>query len=242
MLSIIVPTYNEAENIERLIPRVALMLDDYEYEIVVVDDSSPDGTAEIAEKLAEMYPVRVLKREGKLGLASAILFGFQHAKGDTLGVMDADLQHPPVLINKVVDSVNNGYDIAIGSRYVKSGKIEGGSNFRKTVSKGATLLARPLTGVKDPLSGFFFLKREVLNGVKFNPVGYKLSLEILVKGTYTKVEEVPITFRQRANGKSKLCIKEYLDYLKLLKHLYRFKFLKRIHLLFSVDKPLDLRR
>ena len=124
-VSVVVPTYNEAENIKKLVPLLDSILKDYNYEIIIVDDNSPDGTAEVAKKLAEQYPVKVLVREKKLGLASAILCGFMNANGDVLGVIDADLQHPPELLGEMAKKIEDGYDIVIASRYVEGGGIEG---------------------------------------------------------------------------------------------------------------------
>lgn len=169
MISIIVPTYNEAGNIKKLVPIVALELSSYNYEILVVDDSSPDGTAEVSEKLAEKYPVRVIKRGSKLGLASAILEGFKQACGDVLGVIDADLQHPPRYMKEFIKAIDEGCDIVIGSRYVEGGEIEGWNKKRILISKGAILLTRPLIfGVKDPISGYFFLKKSVIHDNRLN--------------------------------------------------------------------------
>ena len=226
-ISVIVPTYNEAENIKRLIPIIDSVLKDYDYEIVVVDDNSPDETAEVAKKLAEQYPVIVLVREKKKGLASAILHGFMNANGDVLGVIDADLQHPPELLSEMAKKIEDGYDIAIASRYVERGCIEGWSFHRSLISKVAILLAKPLTNVKDPMSGCFLLKREVIEGVNFNPTGYKLLLEILVKGNYQKVAEVPYRFRNRKFGQSKLGSSEILRYIRLLLHLYGYRIGRR---------------
>jgi dolichol-phosphate mannosyltransferase len=224
MISVIVPTYNEKENIQKLIPAVHKALSKHEHEMIVVDDNSPDGTAKVAEELSKEYPVSVLKRKGKLGLASAIFHGFAHAKGDVLGVIDADLQHPPEYVEDFALTVMNGHDIAVGSRYTRGGKIEGWSKYRTLVSKGAIVLSKPLTNVKDPMSGYFFLKRRVIEGVKFSPTGYKILLEILAKGSYKNVKEIPYTFKIRRLGKSKLGAGEYLNYLKLLYYLYGFKF------------------
>ena len=124
-VSVVVPTYNEAENIKKLIPLLDSVLKDYDHEIIIVDDNSPDGTAKAAKKLAEQYPVKILKREKKLGLASAILYGFMNANGDVLGVIDADLQHPPELLGEMAKKIEDGYDIVIASRYVEGGGIEG---------------------------------------------------------------------------------------------------------------------
>lgn len=227
MISVIVPTYNEKENIKKLVPAVHKILSGYEHELIVVDDNSPDGTAKVVEELSRDYPVRVLKRSGKLGLASAVVHGFKHAKGEVLGVIDADMQHPPEYIGGFALAVMNGQDIAVGSRYVEGGSIEGWSRFRSLVSKGAIMLSRPLTDVKDPMSGFFFIKRNVIEGVSFCPTGYKILLEILSKGSYKNVKEVPYAFRVREHGKSKLDMWEYVNYLKLLYHLYGHS-LKRI--------------
>ncbi len=223
MISIVIPTYNEIDNITRLIPKISGVLEGQKYELIIVDDNSPDGTADAVQKLSKDYPITILKRNGKLGLASAVLHGFQYAKGDILGVIDADLQHPPEYMKEFIYSVSNEYDIVIGSRYVEGGKIEGWSKFRYLVSKGAILLSRPLTSIKDPVSGYFFLKRDVIDKISFNPIGYKILLEILIKGSYDTVGEIPYTFKIRKKGKSKLGRCEYIDYLKLLYSLYKFR-------------------
>lgn len=223
MISIIVPTYNEKDNIKMLISVIHSVLNGLNYELIVVDDNSPDGTADIAEKLSKEYPIRILKRDGKLGLASAILHGFRNAKGDVLGVIDADLQHPPEYMKYFIGTINDGYDIVIGSRYVEGGKIEGWDKFRSMISKGAIVLCKPLTNIKDPMSGYFFIKKDVIKDTIFSSIGYKLLLEILVKGSYKNVKEVPYTFKIREFGNSKLTIDEYINYIKLLYHLYGFK-------------------
>jgi dolichol-phosphate mannosyltransferase len=225
VISIIVPTYNERENLKPLLDLMSKALEDYEYEVVIVDDSSPDGTAKLAEELAKKYPIKVLKRENKQGLASAIVYGFQNARGDVLGVIDADLQHPPEYMKEFIKAIEeDGYDIALGSRYVEGGRIEGWSKKRILVSKGAITLAKPLIWrVKDPISGYFFLRKSVVKGVEFNPTGFKLSLEILVKGKYRKVKEIPYTFKERRAGKSKLGKGEILKYLELIRSLYLYK-------------------
>lgn len=224
-VSVIIPTYNERDNIETVIKRVGNILN-INYEIVVVDDNSPDGTAEIAKALSNEYPVKVLLRNKKSGLASAILTGFMNANGEIMGVIDADLQHPPELMVTLIDKIRDGYDVAIASRYVGGGGVEEWSFFRRLVSKGAIMLAKPLTRVKDPMSGYFFLRRSVIEGVHLNPKGYKLLLEILVKGKYKRVAEVPYVFTKRMAGESKLKASEYWEYLKLLAHLYKAKFLR----------------
>jgi len=220
-LSVIVPTYNEADNIRELIERTEVSLKGLDFEIIVVDDSSPDGTAEIAEELSKAYGnVKVVKRARRMGLASAVLEGVKVARHDFVAVMDADLQHPPELLPKLFEKAREGYDLVIASRYVEGGRAEGWSFFRKLMSKGAALLAHVLLPrvrmVRDPVSGFFVFKKSVVEGVKFNATSYKLLLEILMKGKYGKVIEVPYAFGVRRRGRSKLGLREVLDYALLL--------------------------
>jgi len=222
-ISIIIPTYNERENLETLVARLHNCLSPDTYELIIVDDDSPDGTCELARELSAEHPMRIIRRKGKRGLASAIVDGFKEATGEILGVLDADLQHPPEVIRELIEQMPQ-YDIAIASRYVKSGKVEGWSFLRRLVSKGAILLARPLTQVKDPMSGCFSAKAEIIRDIKFDPVGYKILLEVIVKGRYEKVKEIPYAFQVRAHGQSKLGFGEYVNYLKLLLRLYRYKF------------------
>jgi len=222
-LSIIVPTYNERENITPLIEKIGEILGQDDYEILVVDDNSPDGTAGVAESLSKDYPVRIIHRPGKSGLASAVVEGIGKAEGDIVGVIDADLQHPPELVAQLGGAIVEGNDIAIASRYVQGGGIENWSLLRRIASRGANVLARPLTKVHDPMSGYFFLNKEVVMGIDFKPAGFKILLEILVKGTYEGIKEIPYTFRERGRGKSKLGLMEYTRYLRLLYSLYLFR-------------------
>lgn len=218
----IVPTYNERENLEELVRRISGALPGAE--IVVVDDNSPDGTAGHAQELAKTYCVKLVRRPGKLGLSSAVLEGFKVASGSIFVVMDADLSHPPEKIAEMVGKIESGAaDIVIGSRYVEGGHVENWPVHRRAISRGATLLARGLTKVKDPMSGYFALRRSVIEGVELDPVGYKIGLEILVKGRYDKVAEVPITFADRKAGKSKLGGGEYLRYIDHVSMLYEHR-------------------
>lgn len=228
-ISIVIPSYNESGNIKKLIPLVCSVLKNYNHEIVVVDDNSPDGTAEVARNCGEKYPVKVITRDKKSGLASAILTGFENSSGEILGVIDADMQHPPELMVSLITKIMNGYDIASASRYADGGGVEGWSYFRRLVSKGAILLATPLTEVKDPMSGYFFFRKAIIDRINFRAQGYKLLLEILVKGNYVKVAEIPYLFAKRMAGESKLNASEYWIYVRLLMHLYKVKFLyKRV--------------
>ena len=222
----IVPTYNEKDNLQELASRVfaACGKAGMDAELVVVDDNSPDGTGAFAEVLGKTQRIKVVHRSGKLGLSSAVLEGFRTASGSILVVMDADLSHPPEKIPEMVSKIESGEaEIVVGSRYIKGGSVEDWPIRRKIISKSATLLARWLTKVKDPMSGFFALKKTVVDGVDLNPVGYKIGLEILVKGKYSKVVEVPIHFANRKAGTSKLGGTEVLKYLDHVTMLYEHK-------------------
>jgi len=223
VISVVVPTYQERDNLEPLTRLIDDALRGRGYEIVIVDDASPDGTAQVAEQLGGAYPITVIKREGIRGLGSAVLRGFTEAKGELIGVIDADLQHPPEVLSNLVKAIEAGADIAIASRYVDGGGTEGWSTSRKVISRGATLLARPLTNARDPMSGCFMLRREVMESSVFDARGYKLLLEILVKAKYKTKKEVPYTFQIRRSGKSKLGWKEYVRYLSLLSRLYLYR-------------------
>ncbi len=226
LVSIIVPTYNEAENIAALVAGVFRALDSHKIkgEVVIVDDNSPDGTAEAAEKMKGEYALKIVRRAGKLGLSSAVIEGFKAADGEIIGVMDADLSHPPEAIPDLVRPLlEDKADITIGSRYAAGGSISGWSVKRKVVSKTAGLLAKPLTGVKDPMSGFFFFKRGVMEGKTLNPSGYKIGLEVFVKSGSKKITEIPYVFVDRRKGKSKLGMKENMEYLLHLAKLYWHK-------------------
>lgn len=233
MLSLIIPTYNEKKNIPALLERLYQTFEEnnIEAEIIIVDDNSPDGTSDLVLNLKKKYNrLRLIKREGKLGLSSAVLTGFKKAKGNIQGVMDADLSHPPEsvanlfsAINETITEKNKTPDFVIGSRYIKGGKIVGWKTYRKFVSKIATLLARPFTKVKDPMSGFFLIKKEYISNQEFNSKGFKICLELLVKSNWKIVKEVPITFKDRTSGKSKASIKEYYLYLYNLYNYFKYK-------------------
>ncbi|MCJ7523148.1 MAG: glycosyltransferase, partial [Dehalococcoidia bacterium] len=226
-LSLIAPTYNEKENIVPLVERVHKALSQYNYELIIVDDNSPDGTAQLANSLSSKYPLKVIVRTTERGLASAVVAGFSQAGGQVLGVIDADLQHPPEAIPALLDAIRGGADVAIGSRYVEGGGIEGWSTKREIISIGAKTIARLLLssvkGIKDPLAGFFLFRREVIEGAVLTPTGYKILLEVLVKGSASQVVEVPYIFKERERGKSNLTFTEQLNFLKHLSHLAWFE-------------------
>ncbi|MDV3103683.1 glycosyltransferase [Thermococcus waiotapuensis] len=225
-VSIIIPTYNERENLEELFERISNTMEKagYDYEIIIVDDDSPDRTWEHAEELGRTrgYPVKVVRRTDEKGLSSAVIRGFKEAEGDVFVVMDADLQHPPEKIPELVREIEKGADIAIASRYVPGGAVENWYWYRKLISRGAIMIGRvalpKIRHVKDPVSGFFALRREVVEGAELNPVGFKILMEILIKGRYSRVVEVPFTFGLRKAGESKLSGKTIINYLK---HVYR---------------------
>jgi dolichol-phosphate mannosyltransferase len=225
-LSIVVPTYNESENLPILVERTRKALGRTKHEIIVVDDNSPDGTGEIAELLAKKYGnIKVIHREKKMGLASAVVAGFKHVSAPVICVIDADLQHPPEKISELFDRIKSGADIVVASRYVKGGDIKGWAKSRKIISRGAEILARLAIpgshGLSDPLSGFFMFKKDVVKGAELEPIGFKILLEVLVKGSYKKVDEVPYVFEKRLRGKSTLGFRENLNYLRHLSRLAR---------------------
>ena len=226
-VSIVAPTYNERENVPALAERIfaAAGKANLAVELIIVDDDSPDGTGSVAEELAKKYGnIKVIHRSGKLGLASAVIEGFKIASAGVVGVIDADLSHPPEIVPNLVKPIMEGKaDIVLGSRYVHGGGEEKWPFLRKLTSKGAVLLARPLTPVKDCVSGLFFLRKSVIEGVNLNARGYKIGLEILVKGRYRNVVELPYIFINRKKGKSKLNKSEFTNYLITLKNLYLYK-------------------
>jgi len=228
LVSVIVPTYCEAENLQFLVPEVSKALDrsGMSFEMLVVDDNSPDKTIEVCGQLAKHYPVRLLTRTTERGLSSAVVHGLQRATGSVLLVMDADLSHPPDKVPEMVAAVlEQQGDFVIGSRYVPGGSTDDEWGlFRWLNSKVATWLARGLTSSQDPMAGFFALSRQTWEKAEeLSPIGYKIGLELIVKCGCSKVAEVPIHFRDRVHGESKLSLKEQLNYLRHLGRLYRYK-------------------
>jgi len=231
-ISIILPTYNESKNIGGILEHIQnLMPKDLRSETIVVDDNSPDNTAKIAEdyfnsiKEKTSHTINVVKRKAKNGLSSAILNGIQQATGNTIIVMDSDFSHPPQIIPKLIDTLKQTRcDIVIASRYVKGGSIQGWPYKRKIMSKVATIIAKKGLGVrtKDPMSGFFAFNKNILKGINFEAIGYKMLLEILVKTRGVKIQEIPYAFTDRKEGESKLGISTIFDYCKSVLKLYRY--------------------
>ena len=226
-VTLVIPTYNEAGNIPVLVGRVfeIYKLNNLNGQVIVVDDNSPDETWRVAEKLKSDYPnLKVLRRMDKRGLSSAVLDGFALADTDIVGVIDADLSHPPEKIPELVAPIINGEaDFTLGSRYIDQGGTENWPWSRRISSKVATLAVVGLTNVKDPMSGFFFLRKDKIDGVELSPKGFKIGLEILVRSNCKKVKEIPIVFRDREYGESKLSTNVIADYLIHVFKLYIYK-------------------
>lgn len=229
-VSIVIPTYNEKENLSPLLSELFNYVDrdKFEAEIIIVDDNSPDGTGDVAEKLKSQYNIKVIHRAGKLGLGSAVREGFAAANGEIIGVMDADLSHDPAYLNKMLDAVSEGgADIVIGSRFQETSVVEGWKWWRRLISETGVFLTRVLTGVRDPLSGYFFFQKCVIDGVQLDTTGYKILLEILIKGKYKKAKEIPFRFRIRKFSTSKLDRKEYWLFLSQILRYSWYKLLNK---------------
>ena len=225
---LVIPTVNEAENIGLLLDsaRQSLELVSNPYTIVVVDDGSIDGTREIVRECARRDSrIRLVTRDEKNGLAGAILCGWEHSDAELLGVMDGDLQHPPDLLPVMLAAVAEDVDVVIASRYAKENGVRGWNPIRAAISRLSTLATRPLlhnrAGTTDPMSGFFIVRRQCIQGLTFQTKGFKLLLEILVRGCIRKVREVPYRFGLRQAGKSKASPAVALQYLFLLGRLSR---------------------
>ncbi|MFC1515909.1 polyprenol monophosphomannose synthase [Thermodesulfobacteriota bacterium] len=227
-ISIIIPTFMEAANISALVKEISYSLKDEipEWELIIVDDNSGDGTVGICEALRKQgAPLKLVVRYDERGLSTAVLEGFTHARAPVFVVMDADLSHTPATIPVFYQEIRGGADFVIGSRYIPGG----GTDDRWTVyrylnSKFATLLARGLVSVSDPMSGFFAFQRSIWEQcVYLSPVGYKIALELVVRGKPRNLKEVPIHFRTRRIGESKLTLKQQLLYLHHLILLYEYK-------------------
>ncbi|MFQ4146495.1 glycosyltransferase [Chlorogloeopsis sp. ULAP02] len=227
--SLVVPTYNEAANINKIVRILSQILDEIipgNYELIVVDDDSPDGTWQLALSLIAEYPqLRVMRRQHERGLSSAIIRGWQAAQGRVLGVIDGDLQHPPHVLLQLLSAIQQGADLAVASRHVEGGGVSSWSFIRRFLSRGAQLLGliilpRVLGRVSDPMSGYFLVRRSAIANVKLNPVGYKVLLEVIGRGDIKQIAEVGYVFCERKEGESKVTWKQYLDYIH---HLLRLR-------------------
>lgn len=220
--AIIIPTLNEAENIEPLVESICDKLMGQEFVIIVVDDNSSDRTQEIIRELEEIYPTRLLSRPRKMGLASAVIDGMNFIKAENYIVMDADFSHPVGLLPRMIDTLED-YDLVIGSRYVRGGGSKNWPLKRKAISLIASYMARLITPVKDNGSGYFGIRSKCLVGVKLDGIGYKIGLEIQVKSNWRTFKELPIIFTERERGRSKLGNKVICEYLQHLWRLYKWR-------------------
>jgi len=228
VLSLVVPTYDEAANIKPLLRSLHGVLTErnVRFEILVVDDDSPDRTWEVAGRLVSELPgLRVIRRTGASGLATAVTCGWAHARGAILGVIDGDGQHPPVVVADLLDAMADRTDVAVASRHVPGGGISNWSALRRLLSRGAQalgllLLPGTVGRVTDPMSGYFLVRRDVIAGTDLDPVGYKILLEVLARGDIRRVAERPYVFLERERGESKVSAGHYVGYLR---HLMRLR-------------------
>jgi dolichol-phosphate mannosyltransferase len=221
-VTLVVPTYNERDNLTPLARRLLSTIDPAHAELLIVDDNSPDGTADVARALAASFPIRCVVRRGERGLATAVIHGLREARGEFCVVMDADLSHPPEAIPVMLAAMRDPrVQMVIGSRFVRGGQIASEWPLaRRLNSFVARVLAWPLTRVADMTSGFFCVRRSDLWLDRLRPLGYKIALELIVRHGWTRIVEVPITFHDRTAGASKLDLAEQLRYLRHLGRLY----------------------
>ncbi len=218
---IIIPTYNESENIETLL-RAIFSLGIEGLKVIVVDDNSPDGTGKIADRLAGIFPIIVLHRANKQGIGSAYIKGFKLALNCRAGLvmeMDADLSHDPKDIPRLIQASLNGADVVLGSRRVEGGAIIGWDKWRHFYSKGAMAFSRKVLGLKslDVTSGFRCYKRSILEKIDLDKIksnGYAFQEEMLYlcEKNGADIEEIPIVFKDRQKGRSKLSGKEIREF------------------------------
>jgi len=224
-LSVVVPTYNERDRLPDLVESVfsAYRQAGIDAELVVVDDNSPDGTGAVADELAARYRLTVLHRPGKLGLGTAVVAGFAAASSSVVGVIDADMSHPPAMLPRMLAAMREySADVVIGSRYIPGGGTRNWPIGRLVMSRLACLMARGLTPVRDATSGLFLIRRQLADGVTISAGGFKICLELLVRSRAAHVIEVPYVFEGRTAGESKMNLKEALGYLDQLRDLRAF--------------------
>ncbi|BAU65094.1 dolichyl-phosphate-mannose synthase [Stanieria sp. NIES-3757] len=228
--SLIIPTYNEGENIQEIVKILSQLLDSIipgEYELIVVDDNSPDSTWKLAQELTTQYPqLRVMRREHEKGLSTAVIRGWQVARGKVLGVIDADLQHPPEILLQLWQEMVKGADLAVASRHVEGGGVSEWSIVRRFLSRGAQMLGliilpEVIGRLSDPMSGYFMVRRDAIVGKPLSPVGYKILIEVTGRGKIRWIGEVGYVFRERQAGASKVTWKQYIEYIQ---HLLRLRF------------------
>jgi dolichol-phosphate mannosyltransferase len=244
-LSLIIPTYNEGQTLDALIKVLVEILDRAlpdNYELILVDDDSPDFTWERGLALSQDYPqLRVMRRQGERGLSSAVIRGWQVAQGQVLGVIDADLQHPPEVLLSLLMAIGDGADLAVASRHVEGGGVSEWSLTRRFLSRGAQtlgllLLPGVVGRVSDPMSGYFLVQRQAIAGPVLNPKGYKILLEVLGRGNIQTIAEVGYVFQERQEGTSKVTWRQYLDYIHHLLRLRAGGRLSHLHRRFPLKR------
>ncbi len=224
-ISVVVPTFNEAENVGNLVNQIDYALRGIEYEVIFVDDSK-DNTPEVIEQVMKENPnVRMKHRVGETGLATAVIEGFHMAEGDYIAVMDADLQHPPGILRSMYYCLETGVDFCVPSRFIPGGSDGGLGPYRKLVSGVARYIGKILLPclhkITDPTSGLFMFRRDVIKDADLQPIGWKILIEVLAMGTYRTVVEIPYKFQARPAGESKLTSKVTFEYLKQVKGLMK---------------------
>jgi dolichol-phosphate mannosyltransferase len=232
--SLIVPTYNESKNLAKLVEILTQLLNNYfqeNYELIIVDDNSPDLTWQVGLDLMPNYPqLRVMRRQGEKGLSTAVIRGWQASQGEILGVIDGDLQHPPETLIKMLDEMVNGADLVVASRHVEGGGVSDWGFMRRVLSRGAQMLGllilpNVIGRVSDPMSGYFMVRRSAIANYPMNPLGYKILIEVLGRGNIGSVAEVGYVFQERQEGESKVTWRQYVDYIL---HLLRLRSRGRI--------------
>ncbi|MEM1205022.1 MAG: polyprenol monophosphomannose synthase [Acidobacteriota bacterium] len=226
LVCVILPTLNEASNLPFLVPGIVEVLTTagFGVQVIVVDDASPDGTAEVARGLAADLPVEVIERRGGRGLATAVLAGFERAKGEICLVMDADGSHPLEALPPLAEAIRSGgVDIAVGSRLAKGGGFDAWPLWGRMKSRFAATLARGLTPMTDPTTGLMAVRRDLLRELDLDPVGWKIVLEVVVKAAPRPFAEVPIVFGPRLEGKSKQTLRVFWQYGMHCLRLYRYR-------------------
>jgi dolichol-phosphate mannosyltransferase len=229
-LTMVVPTYNERERVAELVEAVfrECRAHAVRLELIIVDDNSPDGTGEVAEAIAKTQVVRVIHRSGKLGLGTAVVAGFAVAAAEVVGVMDADFSHPPAMVPRLLAVYRaTGADVVIASRYVRGGSTPNWPFWRRLLSRAACLAARPISPVRDAASGFFLIRRDIATGVTIQAGGFKICLELLMRGWPERIVEVPYCFEDREQGQSKMSVREAAGYLVQLRDLYLLRWASR---------------
>ncbi|MBW4670270.1 MAG: glycosyltransferase [Cyanomargarita calcarea GSE-NOS-MK-12-04C] len=228
-LSLVIPTYNEKLNIHKIVRLLTNLLEPAipgEYELIVVDDNSPDETWKVAQEITAEYPqLKVIRRQNERGLSSAVVRGWQASTGEILGVIDADLQHPPEVLLQLFNAVRQGTDLAVASRHITGGGVSNWSLPRRILSRGAQtlgliILPQVIGRVTDPMSGYFLVRRSAIAAKTLHPLGYKILIEVLGRGDIQKIAEVGYVFQEREDGESKVTHKQYVEYLQ---HLIRLR-------------------